>query len=407
LEGDPDDGRLSEIAVVGAGVAGTALAIACRQNGLAVRLYDNGTDAQAQDDSRLVELTANGTRVLHALGLKESLSRVARFPSFATLRSSRTGFLLGQRPLGPFSEARYGAPCCLVRAADLRRLLLDAVQDEEIPVETAVEVTDVETASATIRLADGRSIPHLAVAVAAGRPRNASAPGLSSLLESRNWQVPDAPTLIRARSFRSDPDRDHGRFLNTWLGAGFAIVERPDTDPEGSRQPVELLVVLMATRGEESAETACRSLLGGCHPHLAGLTQNLQAVYEELPVAPVASHWQAGRVAMLGSACHAAPVYPELEPSAALEDAWILSRMMERWEDEPHQGFVEYERFRRGRAERLRTFASSELAIQTMRPGSARWQRDLRWSLTSRFLPEIVLERLDWLYGYDCIRGFA
>ena len=25
---------------------------------------------------------------------------------------------------------------------------------------------------------------------------------------------------------------------------------------------------------------------------------------------------------------------------------------------------------------------------------------------SARFLPEIAMQRLDWLYGYDCIKGF-
>jgi len=405
LEGGPDTGRLSEIAVIGAGVAGMALAIACRQNGLAVRLYDRRPDGQATDPARLVELTANGTRVLHALGLKDALADIGRFPAFTMIRSSRTGFLLGQRPLGLFSEARYGAPCCLVRAADLNRLLLDAVHQAGIPVDAPVSVSSVDTESGTVMLTDGRRHAHLAVAVATGRPQNPAAPGLSDLLEPRHWAVPPSLTLIRARGFRSAPDRDHGRFLTAWLGSGFLIVERPDTD--GGQQAVELLVVRTAPRDDESAVDACRSLLEQCHAQLAGLTSDLSAAYEEVPVADVARYWQAGRMALLGSACHSAPCYPELEPSAALEDAWILSRMIERWEEEPHRGFADYERFRRPRAARLRSFAESELATQTMPPGAARWQRDVRWSLGSRFLPEIAFERLDWLYGYDCIRGFA
>ncbi|MGE0625308.1 MAG: FAD-dependent oxidoreductase [Pseudomonadales bacterium] len=406
MEGGADDGRLSEIAVVGAGVAGAALAIACRRNGQAVRLYDRRAETE-RDATRLLELTANGTRVLHAIGLKDALGRIGRFPSFATVRNSRTGFLLGQRPLGPFSEARYGAPCCLVRAEDLRAMLLDAARREGITVEAPVTVTDVDTETGTLSLRDGRRTEHLAVAVATGRPGEAGTPELDALLEPRQWAIPRTPTLIRARSWRSTPDREHGRFLTTWLGSGFVIVERPDTDPQGSRQPVELLVVQTTPREDRCATETCRALLAGCHPHLAGLAESLEARHEAVPVADVARHWQAGRAVLLGSACHAAPAYPELEPSAALEDAWILSRMMERWEDEPHQGFADYERFRRARATRLRTFAESELAVQTLPAGASRWQRDIRWSLSSRFLPEIALEKLDWLYGYDCIRGFA
>ncbi|HEY5644972.1 MAG TPA: FAD-dependent monooxygenase [Pseudomonadales bacterium] len=404
MEGGATVGRLTEVAVVGAGPAGSALAIACRQAGLAVRIYDHGSRTRRQD--HLVELTANGTRVLHALGLKQDLAAVARFPAFATTRSARTAFLLTQRPLGAFSEARYGAPCCLIRGEDLRALLTAAVRRSDIPVESSA-VSNIDTATGTLILADGRRVAHLAVAVASGRPADPATPDLAALVAPRSWSVPERPTLIRARTFRERPDREHDRFLNTWLGDGFLVLERPDAAHEAAGQPVELFLVSPARRPERTASEAIRSLLRGCHPHLARLAENLEADYEDVPVAEVAEHWQTGRVALLGGAAHAAPAYPELEPSAALEDAWILSRMMERWEEAPHQGFAEYERFRRSRAKRLRAFAGEELSTNTVPQGLARWQRNLRWSLSGRFLPEIAMQRLDWLYGYDCIRGFA
>ena len=85
----------------------------------------------------------------------------------------------------------------------------------------------------------------------------------------------------------------------------------------------------------------------------------------------------------------------------------MLSRMMERWDDEPHQGFADYERYRKPRARRLRAFATHQFALHTLKDPAARWRRNLSLSLTSRFLPEITMRKLDWLYGYDCIRGFA
>ena len=27
-------------------------------------------------------------------------------------------------------------------------------------------------------------------------------------------------------------------------------------------------------------------------------------------------------------------------------------------------------------------------------------------ALSTRFLPEIAMQKLDWVYGYDCIKGF-
>jgi len=96
----------------------------------------------------------------------------------------------------------------------------------------------------------------------------------------------------------------------------------------------------------------------------------------------------------------------DLGPDAALEDAWVLSRMMERWEEQPHQGFADYARFRRPRAQRLARFDTEQNRILTLTQTRDIWLRNIRWSMTSRFLPEIAMQKLDWLYGYDCIKGF-
>ena len=73
-----------------------------------------------------------------------------------------------------------------------------------------------------------------------------------------------------------------------------------------------------------------------------------------------------------------------------------------------------YEKFPWAGDTRPQTEDPAELLINnTWRPslaepaGLAAWQRNLNWSLTSRFLPEIAMQRTDWLYGYDSIKGFA
>jgi len=361
----------------------------------------------------MLELTANGARVLHALGMKQKLTEIALTPAFATVRSAANGFLLTQRPLGAFSEARYGAPCYLIEAGALKRMLRDFCRAIDIELQCDAHIVDLETESATLKLADGRQYQHLAAAVAAGSGLLETGllekdPGLADLLEKRVWQSDTRPTVIRGRAPRSKQIRDHDRFINTWLFPGGYCVERPlPIQPDGS-QVVELIVVTAADRPEDPARTVLTNALKASHPSLEQLAlEVIEAEYLQHRSAPPAGYWHAGRTVMLGSVCHVPPVHSDYAPSAAMEDAWVLSRMMERWDDEPHRGFAEYELFRKPRARRLRTHADETLAIHTLSRPAAIWQRNLSWSLTSRFLPEVTMAKLDWLYGYDCIKGFA
>jgi 2-polyprenyl-6-methoxyphenol hydroxylase-like FAD-dependent oxidoreductase len=89
-----------------------------------------------------------------------------------------------------------------------------------------------------------------------------------------------------------------------------------------------------------------------------------------------------------------------------LEDAWVLSRMLENYEEAVDEGLREYARFRRARANRLSRAAAvrAEQYFENTRLG--RLGRNLNLALSTRFLPEIAMQRIDWLYGHDCIRGF-
>ena len=410
MEGDRDTGRLSENAIVGAGIAGTALGIALKQSGLAVRLYDQASEPRQAGAPVL--LSANGTRVLHALGLKEELAAISLLPQFATLRHARTGFLLSQRPLGAFSEARYGAPEVLVEHTRLVQMLRAKAAALGIPLEMATPVADVDAGAASLNFTDGRSVRHQSIAVACGAPASAQTPGLANLLNERDWTEEDELIGIRAIGRRAEPSRDHDRFINTWVADGLIAIEEPLPASATAADDQRLSLTLLGPSkqfeydGENEAELY-EQMLHRTHPHLRGLIAEAEVQRFNEPTADPAEFWFAEKLVLLGTACHAHPDFPALNSSAALEDAWVLSRMMERWEESPHEGFADYERYRKPRARRLRAFARGERTTLSEPVGFAAWQRNLKWSLTSRFLPEIAMQRTDWLYGYDCIKGFA
>ena len=137
---------------------------------MATRIYEEtrGPGVLAQPPRQAdqpLEIHPNGTRVLHALGLKSKLASVSLTPPFSLTRDAKTGYLLSQRPLGAFSEARYGAPACVVGVDALTTLL--GAQCEEAGVtrdeDNAVEVTP---RPATVTTTSGASHTHAAVVLA-------------------------------------------------------------------------------------------------------------------------------------------------------------------------------------------------------------------------------------------------
>ena len=124
----------------------------------------------------------------------------------------------------------------------------------------------------------------------------------------------------------------------------------------------------------------------------------------------VIDRWQYHQHVSLGTACHGnnfpACIFRRESSEIAFEDAWVLSRMLENYEEDIDDGLQEYERFRRPR--RIKSLADQYQNMQrlTIAKTSKKIARNLNTALSTRFMPEIAMQRIDWLYAHDCIRGF-
>src|SRR6185295_13540090 len=113
------------ILIVGAGIGGLTAALALLQRGHDVEVYE-----QAEQLGELgagVQISANGSRVLFALGLEGALRKVWSVPAAKEIRLWNTGETWKLFDLGAESVARYGAPYFMVHRGDLHRVLTDAV----------------------------------------------------------------------------------------------------------------------------------------------------------------------------------------------------------------------------------------------------------------------------------------
>jgi len=126
------------------------------------------------------------------------------------------------------------------------------------------------------------------------------------------------------------------------------------------------------------------------------------AIYDRPPLPT----WTRGAITLLGDACH--PLRPYLAQGAAMaiEDAWVLSRMLERWEDDPACGLPDYERYRLPRTARVQAQSRAQGEEFHLSERRAVLLRNFKLALGSRYLPEIAMQQFDWLHGYDCVRGF-
>ncbi|MEQ8860020.1 MAG: FAD-dependent monooxygenase [Pseudomonadales bacterium] len=396
---------MASIGIAGAGIGGLTLALACREAGLTdVTVYEQTADPEALGAG--VQLSPNATKVLIALGLKAALAEIAFYPKAVHLRTWHTGYLVASRPLGGFSEARYGAPYYHVHRGDLHALLLNRAIERGVVVRTGhrSRAAGEDAHGPWLEFDDGQ-IHHDAVvgcdgihSVVRASLFDAAEPRFTGHLAWRAMIPTEAlpKNLIPPTATAWLGPKRH--FVHYYVRGGelvnfVGVVETDRWTGESWREP------------GDPAELAAD--FADWHPMVRTLIEHAGdayrwAIYDREPLPT----WTRGAITLLGDACH--PMRPYLAQGAAMaiEDAWVLSRMLERWEDDPAQGLAEYERYRRPRTAKVQLASRAQGEEFHLSERWDMWRRNFKLALGSRYLPEIAMKQFDWLHGYDCVRGF-
>jgi len=394
------------IGIVGAGPGGLTLALACHHAGLTdITIYEQAPAIEPLGAG--LQLSPNATRVLNTLGLREALEHIAFYPQAVHFRAWRSGFLIAMRPLGRFSESRYGAPYYHVHRGDLQHLLLERVHELGIPVHTGMDVCAVHQDSSGVRVdfADGNHHSHDVLIGCDGihsAVRRAlfggTSPRFTGHLAWRGLVPADRlpRQLLEPVVTAWLGPRKH--FVNYFVRGGalvnfVGVIEDSSWQGDSWREPGD--------------PKRLRADFADWHPVIGQIIDAADDVFRwALHDHPPLESWTQGRVTLLGDACH--PMLPYLAQGAAMaiEDAWVLARMLDQHDEDPAAGLLDYERYRKPRTTRVQARSrqqGEEFHI------ADRWRitaRNLKLGLGSRYLPDIAMQQFDWLHGYDCIKGF-
>jgi len=150
-----------------------------------------------------------------------------------------------------------------------------------------------------------------------------------------------------------------------------------------------------------------KSLFDGWHTSLSQLIDAADscfkwALYDREPMPACTLQ----RATLVGDACH--PMLPYLAQGAAMaiEDAWVLSRLLEQWTDQPAGGLNEYQKYRLPRTRRVQLASRKQGEVFHLRNKWAITRRNLKLAVGCRYLPEIAMQQFDWLHGYDALKLF-
>jgi 2-polyprenyl-6-methoxyphenol hydroxylase-like FAD-dependent oxidoreductase len=390
---------LNAIAIVGGGIGGLTSALALLQRGFDVTVYEQSE--QLTEVGAGIQIGANGTRVLDALGLEAAFARVQVTPSQRELRHWKTGERWNWFELGDQAVQRFGTRHMMLHRGDLHAVLADAVRARKADAIRlgkrciGISQTDAEV---EVRFADG-AVAKAACAIGAD--------GIHSKLRESLFG-PDRPEFTGCVAWRGLVPMDllpahiarmvgtnwlgpHGHVLHYPVRRGeimnfISFVERDDWQVESWTVPGTT---------EELAHD-----FGDWHADVHALIERIGTPFKwALMVRRPMECWTKGRITLLGDACH--PTLPFLGQGGvmAIEDAYIVAACLEKYIDRPDLAFARYEELRKERTAAV-VRKAHENRKQAFSPALADVD-GIAASVAQDWQQTRVRERLDWLYTYD------
>jgi 2-polyprenyl-6-methoxyphenol hydroxylase-like FAD-dependent oxidoreductase len=299
------------VLIVGGGIGGLAAAIALRQVGVDVLVFERAAELREVGAGLLI--WASAMRALDQLGLAKAITALSVATPGAAIRSWRGETLIGVASDNPARRQT------VVHRADLLGTLRDSVPDTALSLGAACASVAQDDAGVTLQLADGRSVRGDLLV---------GADGLRSMVRASLFGSA-APRYAGYTSWRGVvPFEQRGLIAGESLGRGARFGLAP---LRGGR------VYWYAT---QNAAEGAPTPAGGHKRHLLDLFRGWHTpvealiaatdeaallhldIYDRLPL----KQWGSGRITLLGDAAH--PMTPNLGQGAcqALEDAVALAR---------------------------------------------------------------------------------
>jgi 2-polyprenyl-6-methoxyphenol hydroxylase-like FAD-dependent oxidoreductase len=339
---------LTQVMVIGGGIAGPAAALSLHKAGFEVTVYEAHPDTGA-DIGAFLTLADNGMRALAQIGAAETVAGIG-FPVTRMNVLDDTGAELVDVPLGEDEDPLTCYRC--LRRAELASVLRQELRRREIPLRHSARLVGIteDAAGITAGFADGKS---------ATGDLLVGADGLHSAVRSC-LDPATGPGYAGQRVFygyatRARPLGERDRItMVRGSGAAFAWL----TSPAGetfwfARVPGP------PSAAEHGPKTAARwrdALLPLLRPDATPAADIVEATGENLMVTDALHvspgiRWRSGRAILIGDAAHAAAPATGQGASMALEDAVVLAKAL-RDSDTQAAGLERYEQHRRPRVER-------------------------------------------------------
>jgi salicylate hydroxylase len=393
--------RKPKIAIAGAGLGGLTAGLALLKRGFEVELFEQTPNLR--EIGAGVQIAANGTRVLYDLGLGPTLEKIGTTPTSKEVRVWSTGKSRKFIDLGASSVEKYGAPYVAVHRADFQDELFKAVskiKPDAVRLDAKCIGFEDRGKSVGISFADGRTA-EADILIGADGIHSTIRPALFGADKAKFSGFMAWRALIPTKNLPASVSRDGGVF---WVGPSAHVVHYPIRGTE----LINFIGIVERddwTR-ESWTETGTIEEIGrdyeGWHADVQAMIRNVEKPYKwALIFREPLETWSAGRVTMLGDACHSTLPFLAQGANMAIEDGYILARALEKYGEDHAAAFRSYESVRidrttrviRGSAEQAGRVHNPTLAD----PAKADEHIEREWNKPQ------VDNRYDWLFQYNAI----
>ncbi len=393
----------TRILVAGAGLGGLTAALALLEKGFDVDVFEQANSLG--EIGAGVQVAANGSRLLQALGLGPDLERIGTSITGKDIRLWNTGKTWPLIDLGASSVQRYGAPYFTLHRADLHAVLVEAIRRRKPDAfHLGCRVTACSQDSQQVTLAiEGRGSVSGAALIGADGVHSRVRQSLFGTDRPQFTGCMAWRGLVSIEQLPESVTRTGGVF---WLGPGAHIVHYPVRRGEllnfiGIINRDDWRVESWTARGTTEE---CLRDFEGWHEDVQAMVRSIATPYKwALITREPLSQWTSGRITLLGDACHSTLPLLAQGANMAIEDGYVLGRCLDAHASDLQAGLAAYQALRLERTTRIVRASADQLGRNTD-PALADPVLAEQHIARQYAQGQVINDRYDWVYGYDATR---